>query len=203
MNAPSVIDRRDFLAKSLPAGVGLCLGCWLALAKTSAQEPAQAAAAAPTPPADAFRAGVAARSGMSHEEVFNFAFRDHAIPLFLTLADTIGREKLVELLKTATDGIWSDKGYRRHFFGNIKSADLFAHVVVMTDATKSPGGHAMKVTRCLWAETYRAAGAADIGYATWCHADHPIALANKEKLERPTCLMLGHDCCAFTWTKLT
>ena len=203
MNSPSTVDRRDFLAKSLPAGIGLCLGCWLALAETSAQEPAKSAAAAPTPPADAFRAGVAANSGMSHEQVFNFAFRDHAIPLFLALANTIGREKLVEMLEKATDGIWSDKGYRRRFFGTIKSADLFAHVLVMTDEKTIPGGRAMKVTRCLWAETYRAAGVADIGYATWCYADYPMARANKEKLERPTCLMLGHDCCVFTWTKLT
>jgi hypothetical protein len=200
MNKTTNIDRRDFLAKSLPVGAGLCLGCWLAFsADASAQEsPKQEAPPAAPPGAAIPRAHPDA--DLSYQQAFNFAFRDHAIPLFLALAETIGREKLVEMLKHATDQIWLRKEFRQRYFGNLPS-DVFAHVVAMENLETTGKVRGTKITRCLWAETYRAAGAADLGYATVCYADYPMARAKKERLERNQTLMQGHDCCLLKWTK--
>jgi hypothetical protein len=51
------------------------------------------------------------------------------------------------------------------------------------------------VTRCLWAQTFREAGAADIGYATMCHPDFSSAPAfnPKIRMSRPKTLMQGND----------
>jgi hypothetical protein len=60
----------------------------------------------------------------------------------------------------------------------------------------------MKVTECLWAKTFRDAGAGDIGYALMCHGDFATAPAfnAKMKMTRTKTLMQGHDCCNPRWT---
>jgi hypothetical protein len=197
MNTPSTIDRRDFLTKSLPAGAGLCLGCWLALTESSGQEPEKPEA---TPPSDSFRTQTAVDTGMSYERVFNFAFRDHSIPYLLALADRVGRDKLVEMLKATTDDLWFRREFRQQFFKNFP-ADWTRHAVVQQQLEKTDQVMVLKVTRCLWAETYRAANAADIGYAMWCYGDYAMARSSKRKLERNQTLMQGHECCLLKWTK--
>jgi hypothetical protein len=199
MNASTVIDRRDFLARTLP--VGLCLGCGLALAPdASAQEPARQDTP-PATPADPLRKeGGSARPGMSYEQVFNFTFRDHSIPYLLALADKIGRKELVEMLKTATDEISFRKYFEPRFHRDVP-ADFWAHVVVQELVEETEKVRVVKVTRCRWAETYRAANAADIGYAMWCQVDYASARLRREKLERSQTLMQGHDCCLLKWTK--
>ena len=60
-----------------------------------------------------------------------------------------------------------------------------------------------KVTKCLWADTFREADASDIGYALWCHGDYAMARSEKKKLERKTTLMEGQDYCLLKYTKET
>jgi hypothetical protein len=59
----------------------------------------------------------------------------------------------------------------------------------------------IKITECLWAKTFRAANAADIGYATICYSDFAGAVAfnPKMRLVRTKTLMQGHDCCNHRW----
>jgi hypothetical protein len=198
MNTPPTIDRRDFLTRSLPAG--LCLGCWFALApEVLAQEQAKKDKP-PAAPTDQLGGDTSANSGMSYEQVFNFAFRDHSIPYLLAIADQIGREKLVEMLRSTTD----DTSFWRHYGRRISKdlpAGFWAHVVTTEDIEKTEMVRVTRVTRCLWAETYRAANAADIGYAMWCYTDYATARLNKLKLERNQTLMQGHDCCVLKWIK--
>jgi len=57
---------------------------------------------------------------------------------------------------------------------------------------------------CLTAEVFREEDAAEIGYATVCHADFalPEGFNPKIKLIRDKTLMQGHDCCnhRYVWT---
>ena len=59
----------------------------------------------------------------------------------------------------------------------------------------------MKFTECIWAKTFREAGASDIGYSGVCYQDYPSAKAYNPnlKLLREKTLMQGHDCCHFKW----
>ena len=65
----------------------------------------------------------------------------------------------------------------------------------------TPALRIYKVTRCLWATTFREAGAADIGYAMWCYGDYAMAKSKQELLERNFTLVQGHDCCLLKYTK--
>ena len=198
MNEPTVIDRRDFLAKSLAAG--FCLGCALAPAAQGLAQESSKSAARPAPAAGLPRQDGSAGAGMSYEQVFNFAFRDHSIPYLLAIADLIGRERLVEILKATTDGLPLRADYVEQFHRNLP-ADFFNHVVDQQLLEQTENVRVQKVTRCLWAETYRAQNAADIGYAMWCYVDYASARSRGEKLERNRTLMQGHDCCLLKWAK--
>ena len=198
MSVTTSIDRRDFLIKSLPAG--LCLGCGLALAQDAVSREPSRKETPPAPPVNPPRKEESASQGMSYQQVFNFAFRDHSIPYLLALADKIGREKLVAMLKSATDELPLREGYARQVYQNLP-ADFFDHVVVEEIVEKTEKVRVVKVTRCRWAETCRAANAADIGYAMWCYADYASGRMRHVKLERDQTLMQGDACCLLKWTK--
>ena len=198
MSVTTVIDRRDFHIKSLP--VGLCLGCGLALAQDVVSQEPSKKEPPPATPVNPPRKEESVSQGMSYKQVFNFAFRDHSIPYLLALADKIGREKLVEMLKSATDDLPFREGYARQVYQNLP-ADFFNHVVVEEIVERTEKVRVVKVTRCRWAETYRAANAADIGYAMWCYVDYAAGRLRHERLERNQTLMQGHDCCLLKWTK--
>ena len=59
----------------------------------------------------------------------------------------------------------------------------------------------VRVTRCLWAETFRGADAADIGYAFVCHPDFASTTAFNPKMRmiRTKTLMQGHEYCNHRW----
>ncbi len=198
MNSSSAIDRRDFLAKSLAAG--FCLGCALAPAASASARELSKDAAPPAAPATPPRSSGSAGPGMTYEQVFNFAFRDHSILYLLAIANKIGRENLVEMLKSTTDGLPFREGYARRIKQDLPT-DFIDQVLHQETLELTEKVRVQKVTRCLWAETYRAADAADIGYAMWCYDDYASAHSRGMKLERNRTLMQGHDCCLLKWTK--
>lgn len=55
----------------------------------------------------------------------------------------------------------------------------------------------LKVTECIWADTFLRAKAGDIGYAWVCWGDYSWAegFNPKVKMIRDKTLMQGHDCC--------
>jgi hypothetical protein len=147
-------------------------------------------------------------SGMSFKEVFEFAFSGWTIPLMQNMANAMGKSKFIHLLKEATEksaakllkqyaeslpnnDFSAFKKYLKnedHFWGNVQTKN----VVEETDRVI-----AVKFTECLWAETFRSAGAPDIGYAMMCHPDFAgyNAFNPLIKLTRTKTLMEGHDCC--------
>lgn len=184
-------NRRQFFSEGVVAVTSLCLGCSFLASLVHAQGPQKVAP---------FQAKVAANSDMSYEQVFNFAFRDSLIPQLITISRQIGREKLVEMLKNATDEVWFPIDMQKRFEANL-SKGYWSHVIDMETLHNTPDLQIYKVNMCLLAKTFREADAADIGYALWCYSDYAMARSQKKKLERDTTLMQGHDCCILKYTK--
>jgi hypothetical protein len=198
-DASCTSTRRRFLTNALPAGTLLCLGC----PALSALGIVQANAQAPSP-----KHKFAEDSKMSFEEVYKFAYKDGLIPLLKTLANDIGKEKFIEMLKKATSDA-AARGAKEEakdlpkkdlaaFMGPLKAASYFwKHVLTYEFVEDTEKAAEIKVTECLWAKTFREADAADIGYATLCYGDYAAAPAfnPKMKMIRTKTLMQGHDCC--------
>ena len=202
-DAPGKSTRRRFLTNALPAGTMLCLGC----PALSALGGAQANAQAPTP-----KHKFAEDSKMSFEEVYKFAYENDHIPLLKTLANDIGRDKFIEMLKKATAQGAAEATKKQAeqlpkkdlaaFLAPLKADSYFwKHVLTFAMVEDTEKAAEIKVTECLWARTFRAADAADIGYATTCYGDYAAAPAfnPKMKMIRTKTLMQGNDCCNHRW----
>jgi hypothetical protein len=189
--------RRRFLGQGLSAGALSCLGCSGALAR--AEE---------SPDKHRFLAD----SGMSFKEVFEFAFKNGFIPTVQGLAEELGHQKLVEMLKKAASKAAAE-GVRRQA-GQLPANDLAAftaplrgasrfwnHVLSLEIVEDTERAVEVRITECLWAAVFREAKAPAIGYACICHPDFAMAQAfnPKMKLARSKTLMQGHDCCNHRW----
>ena len=145
---------------------------------------------------------------MSFQDIFDFAYGGNMIPLLQGLAEEMGRSKLIKSLRK----IVSDRGKRegRDLAAFLGSNDLAAYVShlhhparfwtsVMTYEIVENKDNVLeaRITECLWAKTFREAGAEDIGYAWLCYGDFAGAegFNPKLKLSRTKTLMLGDECC--------
>lgn len=169
----------------------MCLGCSVLASLALAQDPQKG---------KPFQAKVTENSDMSFEQVFNFAFRDSLIPQLVALSRQMGREKLVEMLRNATDEVWFPTDAQKRFEANLPQG-FWDHVLDLEVTQNTADLKTYIVTKCLWAKTFRAADAADLGYALWCYGDYAMARSQKKKLVRSTTLMQGHDCCILKYTK--
>ncbi len=191
--------RRVFL-KTFCAGSFLCLGCDRLQAATGSE---------PQPPADGFLAD----SRMSFKDVWAFAYAHGSVPLLNALAEDLGRERLVEMVKAATART-VEASVRKQAPpapGNTLDAFvadtldpanwLWTHVVSLDVVDRTASALEVRVKRCLWAQTFRGADAADIGYAMVCHGDFAAAPAFNPKLRmtRTKTLMQGDDHCNHRW----
>jgi predicted hydrocarbon binding protein len=149
-----------------------------------------------------------ADSQMTFEEVFKFTYQDGFVPVMQNLARQVGREKLLEMLQQAASDAATERmkvrGAELHpktpavFVSPLKQAQHFTrHVLTLEVVEETEKAAELKVTECLWAKTFREAGAADIGYAVACHPDHAAARAFNPRMRmiRTKTLMEGHDCC--------
>jgi len=194
MNTPLSTEsstRRQFLTKGIAAGTSLCFGCSYLLSFARAQNAEQDTT---------FQSKVSKSSEMSYEQVFKFAFGDILAPQLIAVARQIGREKFIEMLKSASDEAWFRSDVRNHFFNNVPK-QFWSNVLDVEVLENSEKLRIYKISKCLWAKTFREADAADIGYAMWCYGDYALARTENKKLERETTLMQGHDCCLLKWTK--
>jgi hypothetical protein len=185
------INRRQFLTKGVVSCTSLCLGCSFLASLAAAQDVRKD---------KSFQAKVTENSNMSFEQVFNFAFRDSLAPQLIALSRQIGRDKLIEMLKNTTDEVWFQTDIQKRFDANLPKG-FWSHVLDLEVLQDTPDVQIYKVTKCLWATTFREAGAADIGYALWCYGDYAIARSKEELLERNSTLMQGHDFCLLKYTK--
>ncbi len=180
----------------LPAGAGGCLGCF---GRCAAQTAAPA------------RALGSEKSGMTWEEVFKFAYA-RSIPIQLKLAEQIGRKQYVEMVRKATTTLAAEAIAKiqvpaaertlAKWVAGIKQDPMYPHVLVYDTVKDEPGMFEIRVSQCLWAKSFRAADAGDIGYASICHPDFAAASSwnPKMKLGCTKTLMQGDDHCNPRWS---
>ncbi len=185
------VARREFLKRTLAIGAPFCFGCPSLLSLTQAQEKRVE---------NTFQEKISQQSGMTYDQIFQFAYRDAQIPFLVSLSKQVGRERFIEMIKAAIDDAWSKPEVYDRFFKSL-DATFWSHVVEAQIIERSETRTIQKSTNCLWAKTFRESNAADLGYALVCYSDFPIAKSQGQKLVRSKCLMQGDECCQFEWTK--
>jgi hypothetical protein len=203
-------NRRDFLCKVLPAGAFGCLGS-SALLSTGLRTDSTTIQTQQS----------LQNAQLNYREVIQFGLQAYYIPLMKYFADQFGKGNFLDMLKKAYAHIYSEamikvckdipKKDLRTFtecFGKA-NLSLTPHIdPALYDriSENSTTYHALKrsdrvielrVTQCLYADVFRQAAAADIGYIALCYPDEVLAetFAAKLKLYRTKTLMQGHDCC--------
>ena len=195
--------RREFLLRFLPAGSFLCLGC----SRLSAPAEAQGA----TWPVEK-KHKFLEDSGLSFQDVYAFAFVRYLIPVLQSLAPSIKGGDLIDVLKRAVDDLVRKEGQveaRKRprsdfaaFKAEARKSDRFwDHVLTYDVVEEADQALEFRVRECLWAKTFREAGAADIGYAMICYPDFASARAFHPQIEliRTKTLMQGDDHCNHRW----
>ena len=141
----------------------------------------------------------------TYEDAFIWKF-EYYIDIMQGLAEYLGRDKLIEMIKRAVDesnGISASDNPEHTLTKYIEYGDdAFENMMTWEVIEQTDKVYEMRVTECLWAKVFQDRDAADIGYATICYSDFSAARAyhSKLKLERTQTIMQGHDCCNHRWT---
>jgi hypothetical protein len=150
-------------------------------------------------------------SGMSMQQVYDFAFRENYIPAMKNLMKQIGKEKFLEMLKKSSEMQYEsdENAYFKNKERTLKTWSDFSkklmkdwdNILTGEILTDTENVLEIKYTECLCAKTFREADAGDIGYAALCYQDYPWTKQFNPnlKLIREKTLMEGDDCCHFKW----
>jgi hypothetical protein len=150
-------------------------------------------------------------SGMTMQQVYNFAFKENYIPVMKNLMKQIGKENFLEMLKKSSEMQYEsdENSYFKNKERTLKTWSDFSKKVIENMRNEVTGEILAdnetvleaKYTECLYAKTFREADAGDIGYAAICYQDYPWTkqFNPKLKLIREKTLMQGDDCCHFKW----
>jgi hypothetical protein len=151
---------------------------------------------------------------MTWEEMFRFAYQKDLIPLLSQLAEQVGREKFVSMVKEAADEVVRKKTAGRPpavpdlaaFIAKLnRMPPLMQHALDYEIVEQSGEAFEFRVKSCLWAKVFLDSRAGDIGYAMICYPDYAVArgLNPKLKLIRSKTLMQGDDCCRLRYVMET
>jgi len=198
--------RRRFLTVLGSTVPVCCLAGSGVLRATEGEAGAAAGQAGPGQGAEAPKHKFQDKSEMTYEQVYHFAFSDGYIATLTALAKKIDKENYLEVLKqvsseTSAEGIKKRKTpdpSLENFMGFLRKPNEFwKHVVSFEIVEDTETVFELKVKECLWATTFRARNAGEVGYACICHPDFAVARAYnpKMRMERSKTLMQGHDCC--------
>jgi len=200
--------RREFLLNVLPAGALLCFGCSNLSARTPGQDKPKAAEKKHKFQED---------SGMTIEGILKYANETY-VPILETLANDIGREKFLDMLRRAS--VENITQLVSAMAKDFPKRDLAAFADMMTTVFNTFPTNKMltyevvqrtdkvwevKVTECLTAKVFREMKAEDIGISGFCYpwCDNPISQAFNPKIRGslPKNLMKGDDVCIarFVW----
>ncbi len=181
------LGRRKFLQSVLPGGAMLCLGCSGLMAYSGRDK-----TAFPFLQKNKFLED----SGLTIEQVFQFAYRDNFIPLMLAMAEDMGRDSLITRLETASAAMITaqmaemTKDLPTRDFAMLKT---FSEEMIKTfpynkalvyEITKDTDTeYEVKYTECLFAKIFNEADAADIGYAALCSPGDAMIRAFNPKIK--------------------
>jgi L-2-amino-thiazoline-4-carboxylic acid hydrolase len=151
-------------------------------------------------------------SNMTFQEVFDFAFKS-LIPVLQSLAKELGEDHFLEVLKKVVSerALKAGQDTSRQLPSNDLAAFKAAgepghfgqHVLTLEIVEDTPQAFEVKVTKCLWAKTFREMGAAELGYSLICYRDYTECQGFNPKITmtRSKTLMQGDDYCnhRFIW----
>ncbi len=185
--------RRHLLTRVLPAGALACLACRGAFAA-----------------AESVQSGSGARVEMSYDEMFSMFYAQGLIPTMKAMAEEVGHADFVEMLKRAASKA-AEEATRARLKADPKNdlatltaemrnpGPLYRHTLSYEILEDTPTAFEASVTECLWAKTFRAADAGDIGYALLCYPDAAATKVYNPKIRttHSKTLMEGNDRCHF------
>lgn len=151
-------------------------------------------------------------SGMTFQQVFDFAFR-RLVPVLQGLAKEFGEDNFLEALRkvAAECAFRAGQDVARRLPSNDFEAfkptgeprHFTKHVLTFEVVEDTPQAFEVRITECLWAKTFRDMGAAEIGYSLICHRDYADCQGFNPRITliRSKTLMQGDDCCnhRFVW----
>lgn len=207
-NQTFLCGRRDFFTTFVSGTTLLGLGCKSVFAENMSIEFQTALAA-----------DFSADSGMSYQQVFDFAFKNWYIRYMKGLEEETGKDRFLKMLKDVGWRIYEESTTNRfrdltkrdveslisQFWEPMSKSPLWSCTIPVEIVEKSPSQGVVRMDDCLVATTFRDAGAADIGYAAICYADFAVAHAFNPQIEltRDKCLMRGDDSCYFEYSLKT
>lgn len=205
-NALTKNDRREFLKKTFSSCAFCCLASPILLGSDKKLHPV----------ASSQQHKFQMDTGMTMEQVYNFAYKQWYIPAMKNLMKQIGKEKFLEMLKKSSEmlyetdenaGINYNERTLTAFTDSLKKSAEGYYKLRATLEFIYSDEHVleMNTTECLWAKTFREADAADIGFAAFCYQDYPWAKAYNPKLTfvRDKTLMQGDAYCNNKWVMET
>ena len=187
-------NRRCFMKGLVPACLGTCAG----LRSLCAQ--------APQAPSSRHKFDLPER--MTHRQHFALEYTNHFIPLLSVLEKELGRKKVDQLLETfireesiaLAEAVVKAKGkndlsvFKEEFGPANRAVNELLTLEVLEDTAKV---YCMRITECIWAQTWRDAGAAHFGHTAVCMGDALFARAVNPKIDMDLTgtLMQGSDHC--------
>jgi L-2-amino-thiazoline-4-carboxylic acid hydrolase len=197
--AGPISGRRDFLRAVLPGGALLCLGggrCLIGSPQVQGK---------PAEPGQKHK--FQQDAGLSVTQVFSFAYLPQ-LGLLRGLEKEIGSETFAAMVKRIIDeetekefaefAKKAGKNDLEAFTARFRrKGTLFDKTLTYEIVEDAPKAFEIKVTECLWAKTYREAGAGDLGYLLSCYGDYATARGFNPKMRmiRTKTLMQGDAFC--------
>ncbi|NIO29825.1 MAG: hypothetical protein GTO29_14870 [Candidatus Latescibacteria bacterium] len=189
--------RRFFLTTVAPACALACFGAkdLFALTQSDAKQTAQQAP-------HKFDSDLERK--LTLRQHFDNRFREY-IQLAKALEAEWGKDRTTEFLKKTTTKKLTDYGKRQASQVSDNSFETyvsqfrsgFDKVLTLEIVEDTNTAFELKVTECIWADTFLRADVGHIGYCSVCWGDYAWAESfnNKIQLVRDKTLMEGHDCC--------
>ncbi|MBN2011688.1 L-2-amino-thiazoline-4-carboxylic acid hydrolase [candidate division KSB1 bacterium] len=200
-------NRRQFLATVMPAAAFTCLG-----SSVIAQQQHEIG------PTDPFEID----AGITYRELAQFSFQVYYIPVMKHLCNHYDKQEFMYMLQQAFNQLYTNtmmsvrESYQTRNLDTFLDAYKVANMMLgqyMKDprtlkSIMQTASHLeiveqtesvleLRCTKCLFAEIYREANAANLGFVTHCYGDQVLAntFDPRLNLHRTKTLMQGDECC--------
>ncbi len=193
-----VLSRRQFVTRVMPACALACMA--------GGRIPAFGQSDETSEPADVHMFDLDSGRKLTNRQLMNYRYGEF-IQLAKALKPEMGEDRLIELLKKTTTERMRSYGERQAknspdnnfeaYVSMFRGPDSYRNLLAMEVVEDTDRVFELKVTECIWATTFLAAGAGDIGYASVCFGDYAWSQGFNPKIRmvRDKTLMQGHACC--------